>query len=107
MTVAVYSRPSCVQCMATYRALDSKGIDYEVIDLSRSPGAADKVRALGYLQAPVVIADDDQWSGFRPDKIAELAARLTEPLGGALSGADRHVPSLSGEEAIAACGLAC
>jgi len=25
--------------------------------------------ALGYLQAPVVMAGDDHWSGFRPDRI--------------------------------------
>ena len=34
MTVTVYTKPSCVQCNATYRALDSKGIEYEVLDLS-------------------------------------------------------------------------
>ena len=26
--------------------------------------------------APVVITDEDHWSGFRPDKIDELASRL-------------------------------
>jgi glutaredoxin-like protein NrdH len=25
-----------------------------------------------YLQAPVVVADDDHWSGFRPDRIKAL-----------------------------------
>ena len=39
--------------------------------------ALEKVKALGYLQAPVVITDEDHWAGFRPDKIDELAARLT------------------------------
>ena len=38
--------------------------------------ALEQVKALGYLQAPVVITDEDHWSGFRPDKIDELAARL-------------------------------
>jgi hypothetical protein len=36
----------------------------------------EQVKALGYLQAPVVITDEDHWSGFRPDKIDELASRL-------------------------------
>jgi len=31
---------------------------------------------LVYLQAPVVVTDEDHWSGFRPDKIDELASRL-------------------------------
>ncbi|WP_437582388.1 glutaredoxin-like protein NrdH [Paramicrobacterium sp. CJ85] len=76
MAITVYTKPSCVQCTATYRALDSKGLEYEVHDLSEDEAALEQVKALGYLQAPVVIADDEHWSGFRPDKINELAARL-------------------------------
>ena len=76
MTVTVYTKPSCVQCNATYRALDSKGIEYEVLDLSADADALAQVKELGYLQAPVVITDEDHWSGFRPDKIDELASRL-------------------------------
>ncbi|GAA1575247.1 ribonucleoside-diphosphate reductase class Ib glutaredoxin subunit [Leucobacter komagatae] len=76
MAVTVYTKPSCVQCTATYRALDSKGIEYEVHDLSEDEAALQAVKELGYLQAPVVVTDDEHWSGFRPDKIAELAGRL-------------------------------
>ena len=82
MAITVYTKPSCVQCNATYRALDSKGIEYEVLDLSLDPAALEQVKSLGYLQAPVVITDEDHWSGFRPDKIDELAARLAESAGG-------------------------
>ena len=76
MSVTVYTKPSCVQCNATYRALDAKGIEYEIHDLSEDADALEQVKALGYMQAPVVITDGDHWSGFRPDKIDELAARL-------------------------------
>lgn len=76
MSVTVYTKPSCVQCNATYRALDSKGIEYEVLDVTQDADALEQVKALGYMQAPVVITDGDHWSGFRPDKIDELAARL-------------------------------
>ena len=76
MAITVYTKPSCVQCNATYRALDAKGIEYEVHDLSEDPTALEMVKALGYLQAPVVIADGEHWGGFRPDKITELAARI-------------------------------
>lgn len=71
--VTVYSRPKCVQCDATYRMLDSKGVEYRVIDMSESPEALDKVKAMGFLQAPVIVTDSDSWSGFRPDKISGLA----------------------------------
>ena len=79
MAITVYTKPACVQCTATYRALDAAGIEYEVYDLSQDPAALEQVKALGYLQAPVVITDEDHWSGFRPDKIDELAARLKQP----------------------------
>ena len=76
MAITVYSKPSCVQCNATYRALDAKGIEYSVTDVSQDADALEHVKSLGYMQAPVVVADGEHWSGFRPDKINELAARL-------------------------------
>lgn len=50
--VTVYSKPACVQCDATYRALDRHGIAYDVVDLTQDPAALELVRSLGYLQAP-------------------------------------------------------
>jgi glutaredoxin-like protein NrdH len=76
MSITVYSKPACVQCTATYRALDNAGIEYTVQDVSTDETALEQVKALGYLQAPVVVTDDDHWSGFRPDKIAGIAAAL-------------------------------
>ncbi|WP_405177624.1 glutaredoxin-like protein NrdH [Nocardia sp. NBC_01377] len=73
MTVTVYTKPACVQCNATYKALDKVGVEYEVIDISVNDEARDYVMALGYLQAPVVVAGEDHWSGFRPDRIKSLA----------------------------------
>jgi len=70
----VYSKPACVQCDATYRALDKHGIAYDVVDLTQDPTALELVRSLGYLQAPVVITGDTHWSGFRPDQITALTA---------------------------------
>lgn len=90
MATTVYTKPACVQCTATYRALDAKGIEYEVHDLSQDVDALEQVKALGYLQAPVVITDEDHWSGFRPDKIDELAKRAILP-----SDATRR-PSIAG-----------
>ncbi|MRH89029.1 glutaredoxin-like protein NrdH [Nocardia sp. SYP-A9097] len=73
MTITVYTKPACVQCNATYRALDKAGVAYDVIDISENPEARDYVMALGYLQAPVIVAGDAHWSGFRPDRIKALA----------------------------------
>jgi glutaredoxin-like protein NrdH len=73
MAITVYTKPACVQCSATFRALDKNGIvDYDTVDISVDSQARDYVMSLGYLQAPVVIAGDDHWSGFRPDRIKAL-----------------------------------
>lgn len=74
MTILVYSKPSCMQCIATKRALDTRGIDYQSIDLSQNESALEKVIQLGYREAPVVITGTKHWSGFRPDLIEQLCA---------------------------------
>jgi glutaredoxin-like protein NrdH len=76
MAITVYSKPACVQCTATYRALDKQGVEYEIFDVSVDEKALETVKSLGYLQAPVVVTGDDHWSGFRPDKIAALAVQV-------------------------------
>ena len=73
MSITVYTRPACGPCLATKRALDKAGIEYRVIDISVDDEARDYVMALGYLQAPVVVAGDEHWSGFRPERIKGLS----------------------------------
>ncbi|GLT08339.1 glutaredoxin-like protein NrdH [Sulfitobacter sp. PR48] len=72
MTITVYSKPACVQCTATTRALEMRGIDFQLIDLTEDAAAMALVQGLGYRQAPVVVAGDDHWAGFRPDKISAM-----------------------------------
>lgn len=74
MSITVYTKPACVQCNATKKMLDRSGLNYEMVDITLDSDALDYVRALGYLQAPVVVADGEHWSGFRPERIKNLAA---------------------------------
>ncbi|MBS8225141.1 glutaredoxin-like protein NrdH [Vannielia litorea] len=73
MTITVYSKPACVQCTATTRALEARGLPFDVIDLTEDDDAMEMVQGLGYRQAPVVVAGDDHWAGFRPDMIGRLS----------------------------------
>lgn len=73
MVITVYSKPNCVQCTATYRALKKHGLAFTVIDLTVDAEALAMVKALGYQRAPVVLAGSEHWGGFRPDLIAGLA----------------------------------
>mgnify|MGYP004711802983 CR=1 FL=1 len=72
--ITVYTKPACVQCTATKRALDKAGVTYDLVDITLDDAARDFCVELGHLQAPVVVTDNDHWSGFRPDRIKDLAA---------------------------------
>ncbi|RCW87150.1 ribonucleoside-diphosphate reductase class Ib glutaredoxin subunit [Paracoccus lutimaris] len=73
MTITVYSKPACVQCTATTRALEARGLAYQLIDLTEDDDAMELVTSMGYRQAPVVVAGEAHWAGFRPDMIGSLA----------------------------------
>ncbi|QND46194.1 glutaredoxin-like protein NrdH (plasmid) [Rhizobium lusitanum] len=73
MSITVYSKPACVQCTATTRALDRHGIAYRVVDVSTDNAAFELVQGLGYRKVPVVVAGEQHWAGFRPDMISALA----------------------------------
>ncbi|AKK09585.1 Glutaredoxin-like protein NrdH [Corynebacterium atrinae] len=74
MAITLYTKPACVQCKATKKALDRAGLEYDTVDISLDDDARDYVLALGYLQAPVVEANGEHWSGFRPERINNLTA---------------------------------
>ncbi len=74
MNVTVYSLPNCVQCDSTKRMLTRNNIDFDEVDMSEDAIALEMVKSLGYTSAPVVIAGEDHWSGFRMDKIQGLSA---------------------------------
>lgn len=79
--ITVFSKPGCVQCQATGRALTSKGLsegsdwEYRDLTLPENSDALEWVLGdLGYKQAPIVVVDEENhWSGFRPDRISKLA----------------------------------
>lgn len=78
LSITVYSKPRCPQCVATHRKLNSLSIKHESVDVSE---ALSFIRSLGYSQAPVVVVKDGKgaivrhWSGFRPDLIKKEAGK--------------------------------
>jgi glutaredoxin-like protein NrdH len=71
--VIVYSNPNCVQCEQTKKYLTLKNIEFETKMISDSPEIMPLIEEKGYRSAPVVVAGDDSWAGFRLDKLSELA----------------------------------
>jgi glutaredoxin-like protein NrdH len=76
MNITVYTKPGCVQCSATFKALDKAKLRYEIVDVTTDENALAYVHALGYLQAPVIVAGAQHWGGFRPDRITQLRCAL-------------------------------
>lgn len=82
-TVTVYGKPRCVQCDATTRHLDKKGIEYTYRELEDHPEIVQRALALGMTAAPVVIVTDpggreSMWSGFRHALLEELPYLIKE-----------------------------
>lgn len=71
-----------MQCTATKRFLDSRGLEYTTVDVSEDADALAFIKALGYLAAPVVYTtrvfdgsgevDTEHWSGNQPDRIKAI-----------------------------------
>ena len=74
MSIVVWEKPSCVQCMQTKREFDKRGIVYKVRKLT--PKAVERFIELGLTAAPIVETDDRRWSGFRLDRIKSLEQHL-------------------------------
>lgn len=72
--ITVYTKPACVQCEQTKKLLTKNGLEFETIDITQNEVAYNTVINMGFLAAPVVVTDDDSWSGFQPDKINGLVA---------------------------------
>lgn len=70
--VTVYSKPACVQCEQTKKLLTKNGIEFETIDITEDIDAYNKVVEMGFMSVPVVIAGEDSWAGFQPEKINGL-----------------------------------
>lgn len=72
MIVNIYGKPDCMACEATKRLLNKYNVEYLEIDVSTDEEALAYAQSLGYAKLPVVVAGDDHWCGFHPDKLARL-----------------------------------
>ena len=70
--VTVYSNPNCTACEQTKRFLTVKGIEFEAKMIQNSPEVFSLIEEKGYASAPVVVAGEDSWAGFRLDRLNSL-----------------------------------
>ena len=74
--VIVYSKTACGKCVFTKKWLESKGIPYEEKRTDLDDDARNEVIEMGYQELPVVVAGNEHWSGYQPDKLAELVEQM-------------------------------
>lgn len=80
MSITVYTKTGfCGMCKATERALASAGIEYteQLLEDVDQAQIEEWKTTLG-MNAPIVVTDTEtgSWSGFRPDKIQEVATLI-------------------------------
>lgn len=72
--ITIYGKPNCHACNATRTHLDTRAVPYIYIDITKYTEYADYLLDLGYREVPVVeISSVARWSGYRPDRLDELA----------------------------------
>lgn len=77
--VKLYGKDNCVQCNASERKLDQHKVEFIHEDATTEENLA-FIKSLDetYMRAPILTVSEDgvivdHWTGYRPDKIDELA----------------------------------
>lgn len=74
--IKVYSKPNCMQCEFTKKYLDDNNVEYVSVDINAEPGITEYLKDQGYQSMPVVEYKNVSFTGFRPDKLAEIVEEL-------------------------------
>ncbi|THG29315.1 NrdH-redoxin [Naasia lichenicola] len=77
--ITVYIRPGDPDCIATTKALSAAGLEYVIVDLSAPGVSIPSGREFRVGQLPLVTVGAALWGGYRPDKIAIVAAINRRP----------------------------
>lgn len=74
--IELFTKPACVQCMATKRLFNKLGLAYETYDVTEDTAALERLQSeTKYTSVPVVIANGESWFGYREDRIKALATQ--------------------------------
>lgn len=77
-SVEVFTKKPCVQCDATKRMLNKRGVAFVEKSILDDLKLLEELKAAGHMSAPVVLVKDSQgavvasWSGFNPEKINSI-----------------------------------
>jgi glutaredoxin len=62
LPVTLYTKPGCPYCAAARNDLIARGVQYEEIDVTVTPGGEERLAELtfGSMMVPVIVEDDGQ-----------------------------------------------
>lgn len=70
--VRVYTKNNCPACKQTKSFLDTLGVEYELCNIEEDDSNYQIVIDLGFQQVPVVVANNESWSGHQPARLMKL-----------------------------------
>lgn len=72
--VTVFSKKNCIQCKMTKKFLTQHKINFVEYNIDEQPEYVAKLKAEGFMATPVVkLPNGNAFSGFRPDRLQQLA----------------------------------
>jgi glutaredoxin 3 len=79
--IKVYTTIPCSYCVRVKRLLDSRGLQYEEVDLTRDPeGRIELAKLTGMMTFPQVVLDGQLIGGFNETQAAAQSGLLDELL---------------------------
>ncbi|MEI6727556.1 MAG: glutaredoxin family protein [Actinomycetes bacterium] len=62
MPVTLYTKPGCPYCMAARNDLIARGVEYQEIDVTVTPGGEEQLAELtfGTMMVPVIVEEDGE-----------------------------------------------
>jgi glutaredoxin-like protein NrdH len=63
--IILFSKPNCPDCDKTKSFFKKNNIEYRLFDVSEDKGAFLAMNRMGFESAPVVITDNNIWSGYQ------------------------------------------
>jgi glutaredoxin-like protein NrdH len=68
-STVIYTKENCQQCSQSKALLKKLNIPFSEISVEDNPDVLQFLRSEGFMAAPVIITDEESWSGFQPAKI--------------------------------------
>lgn len=73
MTITIYSKSGCPECIFTKKYLESENVSYEEKRVDLNEDYLKEVTLLGYRTLPVIKIDEDEtFTGYRPERLENL-----------------------------------